>query len=116
LVNMAKILVTCSDCTEDIPLTPDQVRGRICTDNGDAAYRFTCQVCSTIVVKATSPRMIDTLEAAGVEVELWSLPAELFENHSGPTLTHEDLLDFHQQVSNDDEVAEAMEQLGPQTA
>lgn len=108
---MAKILVTCSGCAEDIPLKPHQVTSRICTDNGEADYRFTCTECGEIVVKSTTARMVETLEAAGVEVELWALPAELFERHQGPTLTHEDLLEFHIQLSDDDEVAEAIQQL-----
>lgn len=108
---MAKILVTCTDCTEDIPLAPDQVHSRICTDNGEAEYRFICSACDAIVVKPTTSRMVETMESAGVSVELWSLPAELFEQRRGPSLTHEDLLDFHIQLSDDDEVAEAIEQL-----
>ncbi len=108
---MAKILVTCSECAEDIPLTPKSVSSRICVDNGDADYRFSCTACSTINVKPTSPQMIERLEAIGVEIELWSLPAELREHHSGPMLTHEDLLDFHIHLSDDEGVAQAIEQL-----
>lgn len=109
--SMAKILVTCSSCTEDIPLKPHEVCSRICTDNGDAEYRFTCPECDAIIVKPTTARMVETLEAAGVQVELWTLPAELFERHGGPSLTHEDLLEFHIQLSDDDEVADAIDQL-----
>lgn len=108
---MAKILVTCSSCIEDIPLRIEEVCGRSCTSNGDAEYRFTCTECAEINIKPTSAHMIETLEAAGVEIELWELPAELFESHNGPKLTHEDLLDFHTQLSDDDEVAEAIDQL-----
>ena len=108
---MAKILVTCSNCAEDIPLVPEQVCSRICTNNGEAEYRFTCPECSTIVIKPTTTRMVETLEAAGVEVEMWTLPAELFEAHSGPRITHEDLLDFHILLSDDEEVATAIEEL-----
>ncbi len=108
---MAKILVTCSHCAEDIPLATDQVFGRLCTNNGDAEYRFTCTECDGIVVKSTTPGMVETLEAAGVSIELWELPAELFESHTGPMLTHEDLLDFHINLSDDDQVAQAIEQL-----
>ena len=108
---MAKILVTCSSCDEDIPLAPRQVVARICTNNGEADYRFTCSECDAIVLKSTTARMIETLETAGVEVELWCLPAELFEHRQGPSLTHEDLLDFHLQLSDDAEVAAAFDEL-----
>ena len=108
---MAKILVTCSSCIEDIPLRTDEIFGRMCTNNGDAEYRFTCPECGEIIIKPTSAHMVETLEAAGVKVELWDLPAELFESHDGPQLTHEYLLDFHIKLGDDDGVAEAIDQL-----
>ena len=108
---MAKILVTCSSCAEDISLKPRDVASRICVDNGAAEYRFTCTECGTIIVKQTSAQMLERLEATGVEIELWSLPAELHERRSGPTLTHEDLLDFHTHLSDDEFVSEAIDQL-----
>lgn len=108
---MAKILVTCSSCIADIPLRVEAVIGRMCTNNGESEYRFTCTDCAEIVIKPTSAHMIETLEAAGVQIELWDLPAELFEAHDGPQLTHEDLLDFHIHLSDDEEVAEAIDQL-----
>ena len=110
-VTMAKILVTCTECTEDIPLPPHDVNGRVCSDNGDASYRFTCTECGAIVVKSTSGRMIEALEIAGVEIEMWTLPAELYEARKGPLLTHEDLLDFHGDLEDDETVAAAIEQL-----
>ena len=109
--NMAKILVTCSSCIADIPLQVKDVFGRMCTNNGEAEYRFTCTECGEINVKRTSSHMIETLEAAGVQIELWDLPAELFEAHEGPKLTHEDLLDFHIHLTDDEQFAEAIEQL-----
>lgn len=108
---MAKILVTCSCCSADIPLQVEDVFGRMCTDNGEASYRFTCTDCGEIVVKHTSCEMIESLEAAGVHIEFWSLPAELFEQHDGPQLTHEDLLDFHIHLSDEEQFAEALERL-----
>lgn len=108
---MAKILVTCSSCIADIPLRVEDVFGRMCTNTGEAEYRFTCTECGEICVKSTSSHMMETLEAAGVQIELWDLPAELFEDHHGPTLTHEDLLDFHIHLSDDEQVAEAIDQL-----
>ena len=108
---MAKILVTCSCCAEDISFRPSEVSSRICVDNGAAEYRFTCPHCDTIVVKQTSAHMLERLDATGVEIELWSLPAELHERHTGPRLTHEDLLDFHISLSDDESVSEAIDGL-----
>lgn len=49
------------------------------------------------VVKPAEPRIVDLLVASGVELSTWTMPAELREDRpSGPPITHDDLLDFHQ--------------------
>ncbi len=47
------------------------------------------------VVKSAEPRTIDLLVASGVAFTTWRLPAELFETRIGEPITHDDLLDFH---------------------
>jgi hypothetical protein len=54
------------------------------------------------VVKAAEHRTIDLLAATGVDVARWDLPAELQEHHDGPPLTHDDLLDFHHLLYDDE--------------
>jgi hypothetical protein len=54
------------------------------------------------VVKSAEPRIVDLLVASGVEMATWRLPAELYESHTGPRISHDDLLDFHHLLEQDD--------------
>jgi hypothetical protein len=54
------------------------------------------------VVKPAEARIVDLLVASGVRLETWSLPEELFEAKDGPPICHDDLIDFHQLLQNDD--------------
>jgi hypothetical protein len=54
------------------------------------------------VVKPAEARIVDLLVASGVRLETWSLPEELFEPKDGPAICHDDLIDFHQRLQNDD--------------
>jgi hypothetical protein len=62
------------------------------------------------VVKSAEPRTIDLLVASGVAFTTWRLPAELDENHQGAPISHDDLLDFHDLLSDDAALEEAMAQ------
>jgi hypothetical protein len=55
------------------------------------------------VVKTAEPRIVDLLVASGVELSTWHLPEELLEPKIGPTLTHDDLLDFHDLLDDADD-------------
>ncbi len=91
---MATIRATCSDCG-DVELTTKDVRVRVCIEDNSGTYNFRCPHCTMAVVKPAEPRIVDLLVASGVELSTWSLPGELFECHIGPSITHDDLLDFH---------------------
>lgn len=63
------------------------------------------------VAKDASRRIVDLLVGSGVRMQVWRLPAELLEVHPGPTLTPDDLLDFHLLLETDawfESVAEAV--------
>ncbi len=62
------------------------------------------------VVKSAEPRTIDLLVASGVAFTTWRLPAELEENHQGAPISHDDLLDFHDLLSDDAALEQAMAQ------
>ncbi len=53
------------------------------------------------VAKDASRRIVDLLVGSGVRMQVWRLPAELNESHQGPTLTPDDLLDFHLLLQTD---------------
>lgn len=107
---MATIRASCANCG-DVQLTTADVTVRMCVSTDEGEYRFECPLCSDLVVRHAEQRTIDLLLAAGVEYVTWSLPAELFETRSGAPITHDDLIDFHDILANDDQVAQLLQQL-----
>jgi hypothetical protein len=85
-----------------VELTTADVRVRICMEDSQGEYHFRCPTCQMSVVKPAEPRIVDLLVASGVELSTWSLPAELFEPHFGAPLNHDDLIDFHNVLSDGD--------------
>lgn len=79
-------------------LTTADVRVRVCINDNRSEYRFRCPTCTMTVVKSAEPRTIDLLVASGVAMDTWSLPAELDEMKNGKPITHDDLLEFHDQL------------------
>jgi hypothetical protein len=107
---MATIRASCPTCG-DVELTTMDVRVRVCLNDNRGDYRFRCPICRFTVVKGAEPRTIDLLVASGVAMDTWSLPAELSEPRSGAPISHDDLLDFHDLLNDDDSLAEAMQSL-----
>ena len=75
---MATIRASCETCG-DVELTTADVRVRVCTSDNRGEYSFRCPDCDMTVVKGAEPRTIDLLVASGVQLDTWSLPAELGE-------------------------------------
>jgi hypothetical protein len=98
---VTKIKAECPRCG-NVRLTPPEVTVRVCTDDGQGAYRFRCPTCETAALHEASPAICSLLRQAGCAEEAWSLPAELDERPTGPTLTADDLLDFHLLLRDDD--------------
>lgn len=97
---MATIRASCGDCG-DVELTTADVSVRICDDNNEGTYSFRCPHCEMTVVKSAETRTIDLLVASGVSYTTWQLPAELSEPRLGDPIDHDDLLDFHDLLSDD---------------
>lgn len=104
---MATIRASCADCG-DVELTTSDVSVRICDDNNEGTYSFTCPHCEMIVVKSAETRTIDLLVASGVTFTTWRLPAELGESHQGEPISHDDLLDFHDLLHDDSALEQAL--------
>ncbi len=84
---------------------------RVCLDDDRGEYRFTCPVCAMVVVKPAEHRTIDLLVASGVQMDTWTLPAELFESRSGRRIDHDDILDFHTLLDDEEAVQAAINDL-----
>ncbi len=67
-----------------------------------------------VTVKRTELRVVKLLEANGVPVEYWELPKELREPRNGATLTHDDVINFHTAIQDDDGLSAAMVELTEQ--
>ncbi len=107
---MATIRASCPDCG-DVELTTSQVHVRICDDDKSGTYAFSCPVCTSTVVKSAETRTIDLLVASGVRFSTWRLPAELNETKTGAPITHDDLLDFHELLTDDNAWASALDEV-----
>lgn len=92
---MATIRASCPDCG-DVELTSRNMTVRVCANDNSGSYAFRCPSCRIAVTKQADQRIIDLLVSSGVSAQVWHLPAELFEIKVGPTLTHDDLLEFHE--------------------
>lgn len=105
---MATIRASCDFCG-DLELGAADLVVRLCTTDSTGSYSFECPSCARIVVKVAEARTVDLLVAAGVPFATWELPAELLEPRgSGEAITHDELLDFHQQLADDEAVAAAL--------
>ena len=91
---VATIRASCPTCG-DIELTSGDVTVLVCATNNQGSYAFQCPACRLAVSKAADPRVVDLLVSTGVRLSVWQLPAELDEQHDGPPLTTDDLIDFH---------------------
>ncbi len=107
---MATIRARCTDCG-DVELTTADVNVRICSDTNVGTYGFTCPTCELPVVKSAEPRTLDLLVASGVSCSTWTLPAELGERHEGDPICHDDVLDFHLFLNDDDRLSAALAEI-----
>jgi hypothetical protein len=98
---MATIKAECQSCGA-VRLRVSDLTVRVCADDDRGAYRFRCPRCASAVVHDATPAICALLVSVGVREEVWRLPAELRETHSGPALTPDDLLDFHLLLERDD--------------
>jgi hypothetical protein len=95
------IRANCPSCG-DVQLRAADLTVRVCSDDEQGSYCFQCPSCAQAVAKDASRRIVDLLVSSGVRMEVWRLPAELSEAHTGDPLSPDDLLDFHLLLGQDD--------------
>jgi len=90
---MTTIKASCPVCG-DVSLTPDQVSVIACTRSEWSYYTFACPTCSDEIRKPADEEIVALLVSGGVPLEHWVIPAEALEEHEGPAVSYDELLDF----------------------
>src|SRR3954470_6343883 len=103
---MTIIKATCPVCG-DVQLSRDQVRLVLHPVRDRSFYSFMCTSCDDEVRKPAGPEVVRLLRMGGVLPENADFPAEAAEEHHGPALTRDDLLDFVQWLESATAVAAA---------
>src|SRR4051794_13000762 len=103
---MTIIKATCPVCG-DVQLSRDQVRLVLHPVRDRSFYSFMCTSCDDEVRKPAGPEVVRLLRMGGVLPENADFPAEATEEHHGPALTRDDLLDFVQWLESATAVAAA---------
>ena len=109
---MTTIKASCPGCG-DVELTPVQVQLVVCTVKSWSYYGFTCPQCQEGIRKPAGSDIVALLISGGVTAEPWTVPAEALEQHDGPVLSYDDVLDFALWLGSADLVAAAAGALGP---
>ena len=107
---MTTIKASCPACGE-VELTSSDVTLMVCSQAAQSYYTFVCPKCTDEVRKPADDHVVSLLMSGGVRAEVWELPAEALETHTGPALTYDDLLDFALQLGSTDLVAAAAAQV-----
>lgn len=108
---MATIRASCDHCG-DVEMTSADLEVRVCTSDNSGTYSFECPSCSRVVVRSAEARTIDLLVASGAPYATWEVPAELSEPRGrGAAISHDELLDFHEFLADEQMVAEALLEL-----
>ena len=102
---VAIVRATCPKCG-DVELTVDDVQVQLCVTTAYSTYSFVCPTCSTLVNKDANGTVVESLTSAGSRLVAWSMPAELDEPKHGPSISHNDLLEFHLALESEDWRAE----------
>lgn len=103
---MTTIKASCPSCG-DVDLTPVQVRLVVCSVTDWSYYAFNCGGCHEEVRKPAGEDVVRLLTTGGVVPEPWSVPAEVLEEHVGPRIGYDELLDFVLWLESADLVAAA---------
>ena len=92
-------------------ITVDELACAIQQKRREALCQFACPVCTGVVTQELLPFDVAILRSMGASLLNGTIPFELVENHFGPPLSLDDLLDFHEAISGEisDELREAVE-------
>lgn len=108
---MKTIRALCPLCSDEVDLKPEDVTLHLAhpaSGQRRSRYGFECPQCQVFVIKPAGDQAVDLLIEGGVELSTsavapWEAqPAHPEHATGGPTLTHDDLLDFHLLLERED--------------
>ena len=107
---MTLVKAKCPTCGT-VFITVDELACAIQLRRREALCQFECPVCAVVVTQELVPFDVAILRSMGASLLNGTVPFELVENHFGPPLCLDDLLDFHEAISGEisDELREAVE-------
>ena len=76
-----------------------------------SSYAFRCTLCEIVITKPADERVVRILVSSGVAVRPWRIPAELAELREGQPINWDDILEFHNQLSQPQGSEAALEEL-----
>jgi hypothetical protein len=95
------IRATCGDCG-DVELGTSDLVVRVREETGSGTYVFRCPSCTVPVVRPADAPTVELLVGSGCELQVWATPGEMTEPRpAGRPFTHDDLLDFHEQLAGE---------------
>jgi hypothetical protein len=77
----------------------------VCTRSDWSFYAFSCATCNDEIRKPADDEVVTLLVSGGVVAEQWVIPAEALEDHEGPVIAYDDVLDFALQLDRVDLLA-----------
>ncbi|MDQ4144577.1 MAG: hypothetical protein M3198_12705 [Actinomycetota bacterium] len=83
-----------------VVITVDELGCAIHPARVEALCQFECPACALTVTQGLPPHEVVMLRALGAPDLGGRVPFELVEDHFGPPLSLDDLLDFHEEISN----------------
>ena len=109
---MTTIRTTCPECGE-VDMTPEAIVLTVQPSAGEGAYRFDCPSCGEAVQKPADRKIVALLVSAGVAVDAQGAESAeeeefveagepLGDRATGPSFTHDDLIDFHYALQDDE--------------
>lgn len=98
---MTTIRAVCPRCGE-VTIAASEMEVVVCAQTREGTYAFSCPRCTLPVRREADRHVVQILVSGGVRMRMWDLPAELSEPKSGPPITWDDVLTFHNLLSTQD--------------
>ena len=102
---MTTIKASCPMCGEVELRPPDLTLTVMPVAHLTSSYAFTCPGCQDVVRKPADEHVVQLLVSGGVRPDVVEVPAEALEEHAGPALSYDDLLDLVLRLEQHDDLA-----------